>query len=258
MHIYSRGSADIVPVSLFEDNYAWVIRNNMLAAVIDPGDAGTVLAFLQLHGLSLSYILLTHHHADHCGGAVELKKTTGCTIIGPDDVRLPVVDQYATQGKVYNVVSNEVHVITVPGHTKTHVAYYVPKLKALFTGDTLFGAGCGRLIEGNYSDMYRSLQKCVVYDDETHMYAGHEYTLDNLAFALSLEPNNMMIQERIKKVKLLRSNMLPSLPSTLGEEKSTNPFLRCSDMLVRKALKIPDTADDIGVFAMLRGMKDRF
>jgi hydroxyacylglutathione hydrolase len=258
MHIYSRGAEDIFPVSLFEDNYAWVIRSHTQAAVIDPGDADPVLAFLQQHGLSLSHIVLTHHHADHCGGAFELKKTTGCTIIGPDDVRLPVVDLYATQDAVYTILSNEVHVIAVPGHTKTHVAYYIPKLKALFTGDTLFGAGCGRIFEGSYADMFHSLQKCALYEDETNIYAGHEYTLDNLAFALSLEPNNMMIQERIKKVKLLRSNMLPSLHSTLGEEKSTNPFLRCSDMLVRKALKIPDTADDIGVFAMLRGMKDRF
>ena len=248
----------IVPIPFFDDNYAWVIHSMTDAVVVDPGDATPVLRYVYAHRLMLSSVLLTHHHTDHCGGAAEIKRATGCTVIGPHDARLPGVDRYAVHDATFDVLSCTIRVIAVPGHTLTHVAYHLPLQQALFTGDTLFGAGCGRIFEGSYADMYRSLMTCAACDEQTRIFAGHEYTLNNLAFALSLEPDNAAIRSRFETVHTMREHSVPSLPSTLAEEKVTNPFLRCDSSTLRAGLHMTDCAANLEVFTALRAMRDTF
>jgi hydroxyacylglutathione hydrolase len=248
----------ICAIPLLSDNYAWASHDGKSAAIIDPGEAGPVRRFLENNNLALSYVLITHHHADHCGGTAALKrKFTGCIVIGPDDARLSVVDDPVCGGEKRDVLGLPMKVIGAPGHTKTHILFYFPALQALFTGDTLFSAGCGRLFEGSALDMFQSLTKCATLGDDTLIYCGHEYTEENLKFALTVDPGNAEITARLSEVKDLRRQGQPSVPSTLLMEKAFNPFLRVKDLAVRKKLGM-ESAEDVEVFARLREMKDRF
>lgn len=248
----------ICALPLLSDNYAWALHDGKYAVIVDPGEAGPVLRFLENHGLVLSHVLITHHHADHCGGAAELKREFPCCVVtGPDDARLKICDDPVCGGEDRDIAGLPMKVILAPGHTKTHALFHFPALKALFTGDTLFSAGCGRLFEGSAADMHRSLTQCSTQSDDTRIFCGHEYTEENLRFAMTVDPGNASCAQRLAEVRELLRQGQASAPSTLAMEKSFNPFLRVKDPAIRRKLGM-EAAEDFEVFARLREMKDRF
>lgn len=219
----------IQPIPAFQDNYIWIIVNkhNNKALVIDPGDAQPVLAYLNQHHLELRGILLTHHHWDHTNGVSELLRSFKVPVIASESSCLDEVTYPVSDGQCVTIEDGFPFMVAlaIPGHTLDHMAYHMAN--ALFCGDTLFGAGCGRLFEGTPEQMYHSLQKLAALPKQTQIYCGHEYTLANLHFAAMVEPSNQAIDQRIDKVKALRKSDIPSLPSVLKDEIATNPFLRC-------------------------------
>ena len=239
------------------DNYIYIIKQDPDIAVIDPSSERPVLQYLTDNNLNLSTILLTHHHFDHTGGTAKLKQETGCKIIGPADARLHDVDIRVHEGDSKNILSLAVKVISTPGHTKTHVTYYIPDLKALFTGDTLFISGCGRLFEGSAREMWNSLQKLISLGDDTQVYCGHEYTEYNLRFATTVDPENKSIKEKLTSVRIALATGGYSVPSTIAEEKKYNAFLRAGEPSIKKHLHM-ESASDVAVFAELRRRKDYF
>ena len=248
----------ISPIPFLFDNYAWSLHDGKNALIVDPGEAPPIKNFLKNENLSLSHILITHHHVDHCGGAEALKKEfQECTIIGPDDSRLKVCDDPVQGGEERTIIGQSMKVIHAPGHTKNHVLFYFPAVRALFTGDTLFSSGCGRLFEGSAEDLHRSLTNCAALEDDTNIFPGHEYTEENLRFALTVDPANPAIARRLAEVKRLRSQGLASVPTTIAMEKAYNPFLRVKELALRKKLGM-EHSSDIEVFARLREMKDLF
>jgi hydroxyacylglutathione hydrolase len=250
-------SIAIVPIPFLSDNYAWLMRSGTEAAVVDPGDAGPIRRYVREHSLHVSAILVTHHHGDHCGGVGELKNAYGCTVIGFKDRRMPFVDEVVENGDTRTILGISMRAMATPGHTLTHAVYFFPDLKALFTGDTLFGAGCGRLFEGTADQMLASLIACAATGDDVRVYAGHEYTEENLRFAQSVEPGNAAIPTRLLEVqKQLRSGQ-PSLPSLISVEKAVNPFLRTDSLLIRKQTTLSN-ASNVEVFAELRKRKDAY
>lgn len=251
----------ISPIPVFKDNYVWTLVNdkNKEALVVDPGDAVPVQHFLEKRELNLIGILLTHHHWDHTNGMKDLKKHYQCPVVGSDNI-VGITENAEDKKKInFSTFPISFQVLSIPGHTIGHVAYYGGGM--LFSGDTLFAAGCGRLFEGTPNEMYHSLQKLASLPQETKLYCGHEYTLKNLAFACEVEPGNKQIKERIKKVEALIHANQPSLPSTLAEELETNPFLRCeSDELRKHVAKFAGLPlnDSVETFAWLRKWKDQF
>lgn len=217
----------IDPIPAFMDNYIWVIRNSQHAAAVDPGDAAPLLAYLESQHLDLVAILNTHHHSDHVGGNLELKERFACPIYGPATERIPGLTHPVSEGD--KVVLPELdlafNVLDIPGHTHGHVAYY--GIDALFCGDTLFGCGCGRVFEGTMEQMHASLEKLASLPENTRVYCAHEYTLANIRFAKAVEPDNEAVLNREMGDAELRKRGMPTLPSTIGLEKRTNPFLRC-------------------------------
>lgn len=244
-------------IPALSDNYIYMITQNDWAIVIDPGEAKPVLPHLDEQKVYLRAILNTHHHSDHIGGNAALKAATGCRLYAPENQRIAGVDEIAHEGKDITFDHLHIQVISVPGHTTTHVAYYLPDQGWLFSGDTLFGAGCGRLFEGTPEQMLHSLQKLSKLPDDTKVYSGHEYTKKNLEFALSLEPSNSDVKNRLEKVKALREKNLPTLPSTLAEEKLTNPFLRYDSPSLKRALQMEE-ASELEVFTKVRALKDHY
>jgi hydroxyacylglutathione hydrolase len=245
----------IVPIPAFRDNYLWLLVHGGNAAVVDPGDAAPVMAYLQQHGLTLRAILATHHHNDHIGGIKPLLEQFKVPVYAPKD---PLFNFAYTPVKDHDEIilpelETTLHVLDVPGHTAIHVAYY--GRNSLFCGDTLFGCGCGRIFDGSCAQLYRSLQKLAQLPGETQVYCGHEYTLDNIRFALSVDPHNAELIERQTSSQALVSRGLPTLPSTLKLEKATNPFLRCHAPALRSATGMEQ---DIDVFCTLREMKNHF
>ena len=198
--------------------------------VVDPEDAQPVLAFIKQHHLKLTHILTTHHHFDHIGGIAELKKQYGCQVVGPDKQRIGGIDTVVQDGDVIELGDVSVQCIATPGHTATGVCYFVTGKELdgllLFTGDTLFVCGCGRLFECDGETMYASLQKLTALPDETRLYPGHDYTEENLRFALIIEPENESLRKKLNAVRQNMQEDRPTVPSTLGEEKQLNPFLK--------------------------------
>jgi hydroxyacylglutathione hydrolase len=254
-------SCAIEPIPAFDDNYFWLLRRGAQAAVVDPGDADPVLQRLRQQGLQLADILVTHHHGDHVGGVAALAAATGARVYGPRDESIPARQVALGDGDAIEVLGTALRVIAVPGHTRGHIAYHAPALRALFCGDTLFGAGCGRLFEGTAEQMSASLARLAALPPETRVYCAHEYTVSNLRFARSVEPNSPLLLERQQTCVALRGRGLPTLPSTIEVERATNPFLRCDQPEVRRAAEaraghaLPTT---VAVFAALRAWKDVF
>jgi hydroxyacylglutathione hydrolase len=254
-------SPEIVPVSAFRDNYVWTLRRGKHAAVVDPGEAAPVLDYLGREGLALAAILATHHHADHVGGIAELRRKFDVPVYGPRGEPIATLTHPVSEGDRVSVPELGVSfsVLDIPGHTRAHIAYY--GAGALFCGDTLFACGCGRLFEGTAQQMYASLQKLAALPDDTKVYCGHEYTLANIGFAKTVEPGNRALAEREARERKLRDAGKPTLPSTLRDEKATNPFLRCREpAVVESANKYlgARVADPVRVFAAIRDWKNRF
>ena len=258
----------IVAIRAFTDNYIWVIRDHFHAAVIDPGDAAPVLAYLQHEQLKLIAILNTHHHNDHVGGNAALLQEFPVPVYGPANEAIPTLthrlkesnDPESEEGNAFiPEFSLNLKVLDIPGHTAGHIAYYGANL--LFCGDTLFSCGCGRLFEGTAQQMESSLQKLAGLPDETRVYCGHEYTQNNIRFARMVEPGNEALIKRETEVKKLREQDVPTLPSTIAMEKATNPFLRCGEPeIIQNASNHAGKplAGPVSVFAALRDWKDHF
>jgi hydroxyacylglutathione hydrolase len=251
---------EIVPLPAFKDNYIWTLRRGKNAAVVDPGEAGPVKAYLASEGLSLVAILATHHHPDHVGGIAELVAMTKVPVFGPRGEPVPALTHPVGQGDKVEIpqLKADFSVLDIPGHTRAHVAYY--GLESLFCGDTLFACGCGRVFEGTAEQMLDSLSKLAALPDETRVYCGHEYTLANIKFARQVDPGNSVLAAREEKAAKLRAAGRPTLPSTLGEERATNPFLRCAEpAVVESANKYLGSriADPVSVFAAIREWKNR-
>lgn len=252
---------EVVPVRAFKDNYIWTLRNASHAAVVDPGEARPVLEYLAREKIALAAILATHHHPDHVGGIAEILDRHRVPVYGPKNEPIATLTRPVSEGDKVTVpeLGVDFSVLDIPGHTRAHIAYY--GAGALFCGDTLFACGCGRLFEGTAEQMYRSLTKLASLPDDTKVYCGHEYTLANIEFAKAIEPGNSALKAREARDRRLREAGKPTLPSTLGEEKATNPFLRCREpAIVESANKYLGAriADPVRVFAAIRDWKNKF
>jgi hydroxyacylglutathione hydrolase len=255
---------DVRPIPAFRDNYIWMIRgaaDPRVVAVVDPGDAAPVLAALAQEGLSLAAILATHHHADHVGGVPALMAATGARAFGCARERMPDGVLPLAQGDraMLPELGLEFTVLDVPGHTAGHIAY--TGHGAVFPGDTLFSAGCGRLFEGTADEMLGSLDRLAALPGETRIFCGHEYTEANLRFARAVEPANSAIMDYVKRAAGLRAQGRPTLPSTLELEKRVNPFLRCRHEDVKSAAERRAgrvLSNPVAVFAEVRSWKDTF
>jgi hydroxyacylglutathione hydrolase len=250
----------VTPVLL--DNYAYLLVWDSEAAVVDPGEAFPILKILEDRGLKLTTILNTHYHSDHVGGNEELKQQTGCQVIGPDDTRVPGLDRAVGDGDSMTFGSSTVEVIATPGHTRSDVCYYMrpcldDKHGAVWTGDTLFIGGCGRLYEGSPELMWESLLKLAVLPPDTLVYPGHEYVIENLEFALTIAPENQTVRQRLSDIRERRKAGRPTLPSTVREERFTNPFLRAASPEMGVAIGMPH-ASAVEVFTELRKRKNEF
>jgi hydroxyacylglutathione hydrolase len=252
------------PVRAFADNYIWLVespRQPGRCVAVDPGDAAPVRAELQRSGGSLAAILLTHHHPDHIGGAAALAHGGGVEVVGPDDARIGCLTRRVGDGErvVFPDLGLEFEVLHVPGHTRTHIAFYGHG--ALFCGDTLFSAGCGRMFEGTAPEMHASLSRLQGLPPATRVYCGHEYTAANLRFAAAVEPDNAAAATHRAAVAALRERDEPSLPSSLALEGAINPFLRCAEKPVQAAASRhagQPVAGAVEAFAVLRAWKDGF
>jgi hydroxyacylglutathione hydrolase len=256
-------NVQIIPIPAFKDNYIWLIHNGQQALVVDPGDAIPVLETLKQLNLTLITILITHHHHDHIDGVERLQK-----LYPYIKIYAPKLEQYDfnhTPVNELNTISVDdlnlkFSVISLPGHTLGHVAYYAEKPDGehlLFCGDTLFGAGCGRIFEGTPAQMYKSLQKLASLPPTTQVYCTHEYTLHNINFALTLESKNPALRKRYQDTKKLRDSNLTSLPSSIALELATNPFLRCHSAEIQSALPLKD-ASLVDVFTMIRDLRNHY
>lgn len=250
----------------FSDNYIWLLQDpaSRRCAVVDPGDASPVLAWLERHpDWRLEDILITHHHHDHVGGVEALKAATGARVSGPANEHIPGRDQALEDNAEVQVLGVTFQVFAVPGHTLGHIAFFTEQtpVPLLFSGDTLFAAGCGRMFEGTPEQMHTSLQRLAALPGPTEVYCAHEYTLSNLRFACAVEPDNIHVARRFEDVTRLRAENRITLPSTIALERLTNPFLRTAETSVKqKADERTGTINPTGsaVFAGLRAWKDTF
>lgn len=253
----------ILAVPAFADNYLWLIHDGAHAAAVDPGDASPILDTLAEYKLSLTAILLTHHHADHVGGVPQLLQRFPVPVFGPRRDGIAQVTHPLSEGDRIALprLGLALQVFDVPGHTRGHIAYLAPSRNWLFCGDTLFAGGCGRLFEGTPAQMAQSLSKLAALPDDTQVYCAHEYTLSNLRFAKEVEPDNTALQKRIETEQAKRNRGEATVPSTIGIEKATNPFLRCKERTILDKLlkeKRISTEEPIAVLAALREWKNSY
>jgi hydroxyacylglutathione hydrolase len=255
---------DVRPVRAFSDNYIWLIEPPLApgsVVAVDPGDAQPVISELQRRGVSLAAILLTHHHPDHIGGVPELLRHWAVPVVGPDDTRIAHRTLTVRDGVPCEMpdLGLSFETLQVPGHTLSHIAFWGHG--ALFCGDTLFSAGCGRMFEGTPTQMNASLNRLSGLPPDTRVFCGHEYTAANLRFALTVDPANREAREYQTRVERLRAEGSPSLPSTMGLENRVNPFLRCEDPAVVRAVEShagKSLNEPSLVFGALRAWKDQF
>jgi len=249
----------IIPV--LNDNYSYLIHDPAAkqTAVVDPALAQPVLEALASNNWQLNYIFNTHHHGDHIGGNQELKQKTGCQVIAAqaDRHRIPHIDIAVKEHDTIQLGNHTARVIATPGHTSGHIAYYFADDELLFCGDTLFAMGCGRLFEGTAEQLWQSLQKLKSLPPTTQIYCAHEYTQTNGRFALSVEPGNRELQQRMAKVNALRSRYQPTLPSTIAEELATNPFFREDSPELQETIGMTGQ-NPVAIFSQIRRLKDVF
>jgi hydroxyacylglutathione hydrolase len=236
---------EIIPC--LQDNYSYLIidEKNNIACVIDPSESDPIIKYLENKKIKLKFILNTHHHYDHVGGNKELKKKYGAKIIGykGDKDRIPAIDILVDDQEIWEEENFKAKIIYIPGHTLGHICFYFYDNKSVFTGDTLFSLGCGRIFEGTYSQMYESLKKLKELPTDTKIFCGHEYTLNNSKFCMTHDPNNKNLKNKITEITKKIQNQLPTIPSTIKEELECNVFLR---------------AKNIKTFSKLRDLKDNF
>ena len=234
-------------ISCLRDNYSYLIidETNNLACVVDPSEARPIIDYLKNKNINLKYILNTHHHFDHVGGNEELKKKYNAIVVGykHDSERIPEIDILLEDNEIWERDNFVAKIIHVPGHTKGHICFNFYKEKLLFTGDTLFSLGCGKIFEGTYEQMFNSLEKIKALPLDTKIFCGHEYTLNNSKFCIKYDNENLSLQKKIQDIEIKLNDSLPTIPSTLKEEMDCNIFLR---------------AKDVKTFSKLRDLKDNF
>ena len=256
-------NVQIIPIPAFKDNYIWLIHNGQQAVAVDPGDAQPVIQTLKQLNLSLSGILITHHHQDHIAGVSALIKAyPNVNIYAPKLETYSFAHTPVDDGQVVALTDLDLNfsVMHLPGHTLGHVAYYTENKLGdqwLFCGDTLFGAGCGRLFEGTPEQMHHSLKRLATLAGSTQVYCTHEYTLRNIDFALSLEPSNRTLQKRKLDTQALRDKGIASLPSNIELERATNPFLRCHTASIQAGSGL-NSADELAVFSRIRELRNSY
>tara|TARA_Y100000590_G_scaffold97495_1_gene110912 strand:+ start:124 stop:885 length:762 start_codon:yes stop_codon:yes gene_type:complete len=251
----------ITPIKCLTDNYAYIINdiNSKHVGVVDPSEAEPIITFLKKNNLRLNYILNTHHHFDHIGGNLELKKFYNAKVVGfaGDKHRIPGIDITLRDNEEWSFGGSNVKILHIPGHTLGHVCFFFNKEEIAFTGDTLFSLGCGRIFEGDHKQMLASLNKIKKLPKSTKIYCGHEYTFKNAEFCIKYDKDNTDLKKYFEKIKKLRSKNLPTIPSSLGEELKSNIFLRCdqNDLKIKLNMK---NQEDFKVFKKVRDLKDNF
>lgn len=253
----------LIPIPAFADNYLWLLHDGEHALVVDPGDAAPVQRVLQDNGLQLSAILVTHHHADHTGGVNILRDATSAKVYGPAREPIPGPFVPLVGGDSISALGLDFQTIDVPGHTSGHIAYYTPNMNGhplLFCGDTLFSGGCGRLFEGTPAQMLASLDTLACLPGHTAVCCTHEYTLNNLRFAVAVDPANLELQAYQMHCENLRQQHQPTLPTSMAQELLINPFLRTRQPALISSARHFDAAahDDVSVFAAIRQLKNTF
>jgi len=252
---------DVSIIKCLSDNYSYLIRDKKtnLVGVVDPSEFNAVDSKISKTFKKLDFILNTHHHNDHVGGNLDLKKKYNSKIICStyDEKRIPGADIKKNDGDNFSLGETTFKIIHIPGHTLGHIAFFSEEAKVIFTGDTLFSLGCGRIFEGTYEQMFNSLEKIKKLPKNTIMYCGHEYTNNNGKFCLGIDRENIKLKNRVEIVKKSMKKNLPTIPITLGEELETNIFLRCDDKKIKNNLKM-DNGSKLEVFTKLRSLKDRF
>ena len=251
----------ITSIPCLTDNYAYIINdvNSKIVGVIEQSEAAPVIAFLEKQNLKLNYILNTHHHFDHIGGNIELKKKYNAKVVGfdGDKHRIPGIDITLKDNEKWTFGNSLVKILHIPGHTLGHICFFFEKEKIAFTGDTLFSLGCGKIFEGTHKQMLSSLNKIKKLPKNTKIYCGHEYTLKNAKFCMKYDKNNINLEKHFEKIKVLRSKNIPTIPSTLEDELKSNIFLRCdqNDLKIKLNMK---NQEDLKVFTKVRDLKDSF
>tara|TARA_B100001057_G_scaffold494248_1_gene590373 strand:- start:329 stop:1090 length:762 start_codon:yes stop_codon:yes gene_type:complete len=250
---------EIIPC--LNDNYSYLIHDKIsnTVAIVDPSEFIPCDTIISKNYKKLDFILNTHHHYDHVGGNEELKKKYNSKVLGfeNDKNRIPQIDTVLKDNQEFKIGTLNFITIFIPGHTRGHVAFYFEKERVVFSGDTLFSLGCGRVFEGTYKQMFKSLNKLKNLPGETKVYCGHEYTFKNLEFCLKFNPNNDFLKKKKGDIKLSLKNKKPTIPSTIADEIKTNIFFRVNDPDVKKALNL-DNSSDIEIFTKLRDLKDNF
>jgi len=243
------------------DNYAYIINDNVskTVGVVDPSEALPVIAFLKKQNLKLNYILNTHHHYDHIGGNTELKKLYNAKVVGfvGDKHRIPGIDITLKDNVKWTFGKSSVKILHIPGHTLGHICFFFENEKIAFTGDTLFSLGCGRIFEGDHKQLLTSLNKIKKLPKNTKIYSGHEYSYRNAEFCMKYDNGNIDLKKKFEKIKQLRSNNLPTLPTDLEDELKSNIFLKCDQNDLKTKLNMKNQ-DDYKVFRKIRDLKDNF
>ena len=251
----------VTPILCLKDNYAYIINDNnsKTVGVVDPSESKPIISFLNKNNLKLNYILNTHHHFDHVGGNAELKKLYNAKVVGfdGDKHRIPEIDITLKNNEKWNFGDSLVKILHIPGHTLGHICFFFEKEAIVFTGDTLFSLGCGRIFEGDYKQMFNSLNKIKNLPKSTNIYCGHEYTYKNAEFCSKHDANNINLKKKFEIIKKLRSKNLPTIPTTLEDELNTNIFLRCDQNDLKIKLNM-ENQEDIEVFKKIRDLKDSF
>ena len=251
----------VTAIPCLTDNYAYVIsdNNSKIVGVVDPSEASPVVSFLKKQNLKLNYILNTHHHFDHIGGNLELKKIYNAKVVGfvGDKHRIPEIDITLSNNEKWIFGNETVKILHIPGHTLGHICFFFEKEKIAFTGDTLFSLGCGRIFEGDHNQMLTSLNKIKKLPKDTMIYCGHEYTYKNAKFCIKYDSGNIDLKNKFEKIKKLRSSNLSTIPSKLEDELKTNIFLRCDQKDLKIKLNM-ENQEDLKVFRKVRDLKDNF
>ena len=250
----------VEPIKAYTDNYIWLVSTNEGSIVVDPGESKEILNLIDNNKIDLKGVLITHHHYDHTNGLLDLTNKMNLEVYGPK--KIEGINNIVKESDKFSLIGIDFEVIEIPGHTLDHLAFYSSNNKdpILFCGDTLFAGGCGRVFEGTFEQMFKSLKKISNYPKETKIFCGHEYTLSNLKFALEVDEDNKQLADEYINVKKLISSDIPSLPTNLNKELKLNPFLRCNEINIKNKVidKFDIIDDELEIFTALRKWKDNF